>query len=101
MVGVKSPSFFGGRISLTSFWDAKVLFLKLNGCTLLFSTVVELIVTKDPLEISVLLLANLTVEEFTLYKKYKPSSNNFVHILTLVAIVPLGVNYFSSFFSGI
>ena len=57
------------RISLTSFCDAKVLFLKSNGCTLLSFTVVDLIVTNDPLEISVLLLANLTVEEFTLYKK--------------------------------
>ena len=69
MVEIRTSSFFGKRTSLTSFWDAKVLPLKSNGCTLLSFTVVELIVTKDPLEISVLLLANLTVEEFTRYKK--------------------------------
>jgi hypothetical protein len=69
IVGLKLPSFFGGRTSLTSFCDAKVLSLNSNGCTLLFVTVVDSIVTNDPLEISVLLLANLTVEEFTLYKK--------------------------------
>ena len=68
-MGDNIPSFLGGRTSLTSFCDAKVLPLKSNGCTLLSFTVVEVIVTKDPLEISVLLLANLTVEEFTRYKK--------------------------------